>query len=58
MRAIGLGIALMLGGLGALFAMVVRVVAPSLVSALAAFAALFAGMLIALLHAGTRSRGR
>lgn len=49
MRLIGAGVVLMLLGLAALLAMVVRVVTPGLALALIAFGATFTGVLLALL---------
>ena len=56
MRLIGAGVALMLLGLAVLFAMVIQLMASGLALALAAFAASFAGMLLALIGLGRRIR--
>jgi urea transporter len=50
------GAACMLGAIGLQLAMVVRVIEPSVVLGLVGYAALFAGMLLALL--GFLARGR
>lgn len=56
MWLIGVGLGFMLAGLAALLAMVVQLVTPGLGAALAAFAALFGGMLLTLVSAAGRLR--
>jgi hypothetical protein len=57
-KLIAIGLPFMLGGLGLLFAMVIRLIEPGLWLSLGAFAAMFGGTMLAIVGTVEAVRGR